>query len=107
MLEAIVKVNDIVRPSLGSDDLVKRTVRALSGSLNDDAFALVIDDNGTWRVDHSFDLPPEEMSSLENSMVCLISGLIGGNAPVSIGDISRDPRFRAKSPTGPGPAPFL
>lgn len=107
VLEAIVKVNDIVRPSLGSDDLVKRTVRALSGSLNDDAFALVIDDNGTWRVDHSFDLPPEEMSSLENSMVCLVSGLIGGNAPVSIGDISRDPRVPSEIAHRTGAGPLL
>ena len=96
-LEAIGRVNDFVRSSLDRDELVKRTVDAVSGSLNDDALALVIDNGGEWTVSHSVKLPADEEKELSEEAIRFASQFIDRAGPEAIADAMQDPRVSRKA----------
>lgn len=91
-LEAIARINDFVRSSPDSAELVSKTIAAVSGALDDDAFALVVDNGGHWTADHTVHLEPEEAKELSVEIIHIASRLIDGET-VSIEDASQDPRI--------------
>ncbi|MDW5562438.1 MAG: PAS domain-containing protein [Methanomassiliicoccus sp.] len=91
-LEAIARVNDHVRSSPDPDELVSKTICAVTGALDDDAFALVINNGGEWRANHSLRIDPDEAKKLADEIVSLASKLINSDRSEAILDVTRDPR---------------
>ena len=91
-LEAIARINDVVRSSIDPDELVSKTVNAVAGALDDDAFALVIKSEGRYTANHSMHLNTEDSKELSGEVIHVASQVIEGGEPVAIVDVSRDPR---------------
>jgi PAS domain S-box-containing protein len=92
-LEAIARINDFVRSSLDPTELVSKTINAVSGALDDDAFALVIQNSGRWMAKHSARLGPEDSENLAAEAIRIASHFIDGGQAVAIEDAAKDQRF--------------
>ncbi|GEM_PF-620961 len=92
-LEAIARINDLVRSSLDTEELVSKTVSAVSGALDDDCFAMVIDNGGKWLTRTSTQRTGEADKGLSSKAIRIISRLIDSGRTVNIPDASKDPRF--------------
>lgn len=93
-LEAIARINDLVRSSVDVEELAIKTVSAVSGALDDDCFALVIHNGGEWLTRTSTQRNGETDNGLSGEAIRIVSQLIDGGRTANIPDASKDPRFR-------------
>lgn len=92
-LEAVARINDLVRSSLDTEELASKAVSAVSGALDEDCFVLVINNRFEWLTQTSTQQAGEAEKELSGEAIKVISRLIDSGRTLNIPDISNDPRF--------------
>jgi PAS domain S-box-containing protein len=90
VLESLVRIDEALRATEDTKELIARVVKATAGCLGDDAFALIVHRGEEWMFHHSLELKQNDEIELGKEAVRLAAMSIDSSEVLNIKDATED-----------------